>query len=76
MTGVHILDCGLSQKRLSTQKTISDTNWEASELGFTRQPVLGILIRTRRVLGLLGPDPDLLVRGTDPYPAPDPSLFS
>ncbi len=26
--------------------------------------------------GLPDPEPDLLVRGTDPAPAPDPSLFS
>ncbi len=25
-------------------------------------------------LGLLDPDPDLLVRGLDPDPAPDPSM--
>ncbi len=36
------------------------------------RPVLGI--RIRQFLGL--PDPDPLVRGTDPYPAPDPTLFS
>jgi hypothetical protein len=35
-------------------------------------PVLGI--RIRMFLGL--PDPDPLVRGADPDPAPDPSLFS
>ncbi len=34
--------------------------------------VLGI--RIRMFLGL--PDPDSLVRGKDPDPAPDPSLFS
>jgi hypothetical protein len=27
------------------------------------------------VLGLLDPDPDLLVRGTDPYPYPDSSII-
>jgi hypothetical protein len=48
-------------------------------------PVLGIRIlnwirirRIRKFLGLLDPDPDPLVSGTDPYPAqdpaPDPSL--
>jgi hypothetical protein len=36
-------------------------------------PVLGIRIRFRMFLGL--PDPDPFVRGTDPDPAPDPSLF-
>jgi hypothetical protein len=30
----------------------------------------------RMFLGLLDPDPDILVRRTDPDPAPDPSLFS
>jgi hypothetical protein len=38
----------------------------------TEKPVLGI--RIRMFLGL--PDPDPLVRGMDPDPAPDPSLFS
>jgi hypothetical protein len=38
--------------------------------------VLGIRIRRiRMVLGLLDPDPDSIVRGTDPDPAPDPYLF-
>ncbi len=34
-------------------------------------------IRIRMVLGLLDPDPDTLVRGTDPDPAPgpDPSII-
>jgi hypothetical protein len=36
--------------------------------------VLGI--RIRMFLDLLDPDPDPLVRGTDPNPVPDPSLFS
>jgi hypothetical protein len=36
--------------------------------------VLGIQIRIRMFLGLLGPDQ--LVRGVDPHPALDPSLFS
>jgi hypothetical protein len=37
--------------------------------------VLGIRIRrTRMLLGL--PDPDPLVRGMDPAPDPEPSLFS
>jgi hypothetical protein len=27
-------------------------------------------------LGLQDPDPDPLVRGTEPDPAPDPSIFS
>jgi hypothetical protein len=39
------------------------------------------IIRIRRIhmfLGLLSPDPDPLVRGTDPalYPDPDPSIIS
>ncbi len=41
--------------------------------------VLGIRIRIRRIrmfLGLPALDLDPLVRGTDPDPAPDPSLFS
>jgi hypothetical protein len=40
-------------------------------------PVLGIRILIRRIrmfLGLLDPDPDILVRGIDPVPEPDPSL--
>jgi hypothetical protein len=37
-----------------------------------RIAVVGIRIRRiRMVLGLLDPDPDSLVRGTDPDPAPD-----
>jgi hypothetical protein len=33
-----------------------------------------LVVRIRMFLGLSDPDP--LVRGTDPYPTPDPSLFS
>ncbi len=36
-------------------------------------PVLGIQIRM--FLGIEDPGPDQLARGTDPNPAPDPSLF-
>jgi hypothetical protein len=44
-------------------------------------PVLGVWIgnqiRIRRIRMFLGlPDPDPLVRGTEPNPALDPSLFS
>ncbi len=35
--------------------------------------MLGIRIRIRKFLGLQGPDPDPLVRGTNPDP--NPSLF-
>jgi hypothetical protein len=37
------------------------------------EPVLRI--RIRMSLGLLQPDPDPLVRGTDLDPAPDPSII-
>ncbi len=38
--------------------------------------VSGIRIRRIRMfLGLPDPDPDSIVRGMDPDPAPDPSLF-
>jgi hypothetical protein len=33
------------------------------------------VLRIRMFLGLLDPDPDPLVRGTDPAPAPDPSII-
>jgi hypothetical protein len=40
------------------------------------QPVLRIRIhRIHMFLGLLGPDPDPLVRGMDPKPDPDPSII-
>ncbi len=34
-----------------------------------------LVIRIRLFMGLLDPDRDPLVRGTDPAPAPDPYLF-
>jgi hypothetical protein len=40
------------------------------------KPLSSVGIRIRMFLGLLDPDPDPLVRGTDPDQKPDPSLFS
>ncbi len=45
----------------------------------SQKPVLGIRIQIRMFFGLPDPDLDPLVKGvkgTDPDPSPDPSLFS
>jgi hypothetical protein len=72
------------RKKRSLEKRAVDRGVE-NAMSLSRCPmrmhfsgVLGIMIRIRRIrmfLGLQNPDPDPLVRGTDPDQAPDPSLF-